>query len=275
MTEIRNDSLIYQVGEQVAETGTYRLYLCLTHDGRQCLLQIAIAVEHNGVLQRAAYILNELYRRADEVEAEYARVKKDPSILLNYHLGFPALVDSFICQEQGGRHVNILAFTNVDDVAKIVPLTNITQKDRLRVDLKTSAWIMGKLLKLLAFASSEGFSVNTSGNNILIEPDQHYVLIFDWSVAQAHQKTVPMEIQRQQIIRGAQAVIAVLGGDPETGTFPDDGDDAFSEYTGYLLRLARGERNKAKEAHEEFYALVDKIWERGFHPFTARPLVSK
>ena len=269
MIEIRNDSHLYQVGKQVAETGTYRLYLCRDKAGRQCLLQIAVAVGNNGGLQRTAYVLKELERRADELEKEYARVKTDPKAMLNYEFGFPELVDSFVSQEQGARHINILAFRNVEDVSSMVPLTNITAKDRLRVDERTSAWIMGKLLKLLAFAFSEGFSVDPTGNNVLIEPKLHYVLIFDWSTAQVFPEAVARETQSLQISKAAQAVVVVLGGDLETGTFPDNTNKA---YTDFVLKLARGGMGNAREAHKEFYTLVDALWERKYHPFTTEPL---
>jgi hypothetical protein len=153
---IKSDSYAYEVGKKVAEAGNYRLYLCSQNGtNRQCLLQIATSPEHNGALQRAVYILKELKRRADEVEAEYADVKKDSKIFLNYDLGFPEIVDSFVYSEQGGRQINILEFKNVEDVGSMVPLINITKKDRLRVDLKTSAWIMGKLLKLYSFVNNK------------------------------------------------------------------------------------------------------------------------
>lgn len=271
MIDIKNGSCVYQVGNKVAETSNYRLYLCMQDGmGRQCLLQVATTVAHNGKLQRAAYILKELERRADDLEAKYARVKTDPNVLLNYGLGFPDLIDSFIYQEQGGRSINILAFRGVEDVTKMVPLINITEKDGLRVDLRTSAWIMGKLLKLLVFAHNEGVSVRLlNGNNIVIEPDEHYVVIFDWSCAQTYPEAVPKEIQRQEISQAAQAIVAVLGGDLKTGVFPDDSNKT---YTDYILRMARGEKNNAGKTHKEFYALIDELWEREYYPFTTKLL---
>jgi len=274
MSEIRSDHYSYQVGKKVAETDNYRIYLCLQAEtARQCLLQIASAVEHNGGLQRAAYLLKELERRADELEKEYVRVKTDPNILLNYGLGFPELIDSFICQEQGGRWINILAFRNVEDVSRMVPLINITAKDRLRVDLRTSAWIMGKLLKLLAFTHVEGISVNLlTGHSVLIEPDEHYVVIFDWTAAQTHPETLSNEVQRKEISQAAQTIITVLGGDSEKGILPNDGDEAFERYTNHLLRLARGGESNAERAHDKFYELIDSLWKREFYPFKTHKL---
>jgi hypothetical protein len=272
--ELANGPLLYEVGDQVAEAERYRLFLCQQKEtGRQCLLQIASGAEFNGDLDRAAFILGELKRLASELETEYAAVKKDPKEMLNYDLQFPELLDSFICPEQGDRRINILAFKNVEEVSKMVPLINITEKDHLRVDLRTSAWIMGKLLKLLVFTHSNGILITSiDGNNILIEPDQHYVLIFDWSSAVTCTETVAVENQRQEIEAAAKAIIDVLGCNPETGILPDDGDAAFYPYGDFLSQLAQGNMRSAKKAHTRFYELIDSLWERKFYPFTTKPL---
>jgi len=274
--DIANGSNIYQVGKAVAEADGYHLYLCVQEEtGRQCLLQIAAETANNGDLDRAAYILRELKKSAQEVEDEYAKIKKDPKILLNYKLSFPRLVDSFSCQEQGGRRINILHFRKIKEVGDVVPLSNITLKDQLRVDLRTSVWILGKLLKLFVFTQSEFFSVGlVNGNNILIahKANQRYVLIFDWSKGQMHPGGVPMETRRQEISQAAQAVIAVLGGDFQTGYIPDDGEPAFQQYADHLFRLARGSESDATRAHAKFYELVDMFWKREFYPFTTLPL---
>jgi serine/threonine protein kinase len=272
--EILGSKGVFIVGNPVAEADEYRLYSCWEKSSkRQCLFQIAKTVENNGSLDRAAYILGELKQRADELEIEYAEITDDPKKRLNYSLGFPELVDSFVCSEQGGRKINVLAFRHVDNLSKMVPLSNITVKDQLRVDLRTSAWIMGKLFKLLAFAHSEGIlPKKLTGENILIEPDQHYVLIFDWSSASTSFGQSSDEMKTQEISDAAKSVIAVLGGDPETGVFPDDGEDGFAQYTEHLLRLARGSEHNAGRAHKQFYELVEALWGLKFHVFTSRKL---
>lgn len=298
--EIKGEKGVYRIGNLAAEAEAYRLYLCSqVETGRQCLLQIANTEEQNGQLDRAAYLLGELARRAEELEEEYAKVKTNPKSVLNYNLGFPELVDSFVCPEQGGRRINVLAFRCVEEVGKMVPISNITEKDRLRVDPRTSAWMMGKALKLLAFAFSEGISVGlTTGKNLLIEPDKHYVLIFDWSGASTHPE-VPKKTRCQEISQAAQAVITALGGDGPSGFIPNDGDEpferfvnlrqkeidgaespdelrqqyqaeAFRQYADFLLDLARGAESDAERAHREFYELVDALWPREFYPFTTK-----
>ena len=274
--EIKNGDQIYQLGELVAEAEMYRLYLCKqVVTNRQCLLQISTGIEHNGSIERNAFFLNELQRRAEIVEAEYAKVRTRPDSVLNYQLGFPELVDSFVCPEQGERRINILAFRNVEAVNKMVPLSGITEKDHLRVDMRTSAWIFGKLLKLLVFAHSEDILVKQLGaGNILIEPDQHYVLIFDWSDALTFVGAIPEEYRRDEISAVAEAVAYVLGTNPTTGVFPDDGEPAFNDYSHYLFHLVNRNERNALRAHQNFYELIDKLWPRGFHKFTTKPLNS-
>ena len=273
--EIINGRFHYEVGVAVAETADYRLYLCRKAGvDRGFLLQVANEVAGNGKLDRAAFILNELAQKAEAVEAEYAKVKDSEKSFINYNLGFPEVVDSFVCPEQGGRRINILAFRYVDDVTKMVPIANITDKDHLRVDLKTSAWMMGKLLKMLTFIHNEGITIGQlSGNNVLVELEHHYVVLFDWSEAKMHTGEIPDELLKAEIAAAAQSVIVVLGGNLETGEIPNDGDVDFAPYTEYLLRLSRGEENKAKQAHQRFYELITtELGWKGFHPFTTRGL---
>lgn len=264
----------YGVVAQVADAGKYRLYLCQQiGTGRQCLLQIPTEAAHNGAMDRAAYVLDELKREADRLEAEYARVRTDPKMVLNYDLGFPELVDSFVVEQQGGRRVNILAFRNVEDVSRMVPIGNITARDRLRVDLRTSGWIMGKALKILVLAHSLGFAIKrTDAANILIEQKDHYVVLFDWSDAEIHSGVIPAATRRREISQVARAVIVLLGGDLSTGVIPNDGDTGHAPYVEQLLRLARGSESNAQHAHASFYKLIGGLWEHGYHPFTAYQL---
>jgi hypothetical protein len=273
---LTNGPNVYEVGEQVAAAQDYNLYLCTVGEGeevRQCLLQVAKTAEQNGSLDRAAFILRELARRAEELEVEFAKTQTDPDSRLNLHLGFPELVDSFVCHEQGGRRINILAFRNVAEVGRMVPLINITEKDGLRVDLRTSAWILGKLLKLLVFTHGEGFAIGQlAGNNILIESEQHYVLLFDWSGTHTYTEAIPAEVRSQEISAVAKAVIAALGGDPETGDIPNGDGVEFDRYTAFVARLARGDERSAERAHKDHYEILDGLWPREYYPFTAHPL---
>lgn len=272
---IKSSTHQYTVGERAGNASLYRLYLCAQEEtNRQCLLQIAANASDNGALDRAAYILKELKKRSDELEEEYAQVKKNPDRFLNYDLGFPEIADSFICKEQGDRRINILAFRSVENPKDMVPLNIITDIYELRVDLRTSAWIMGKTLKMLDFAHSADISVNLmSSRNILVERNQHYVVIFDWSRAETHQGNIPREIWQKDISELARAIIRTLGGDFKKGSISYDGDESYEKYTEYLFDLADGREGDAKRAHKNFYELIDSFWKKEFYPFTTKPLL--
>lgn len=270
---LERGSTRYRVGDRVAETDTYRIYTCIDEaTNQELMLQVAIETAHNGGLDRAAYVLRELKKTADLFEAEYA--KTGAGRLLSYERLFPLVIDSFIPEDQGKRRVNILAFNEVDGIRTLVPLSNIRTKDRLRVDLRSSAWIMGRLLKLLAFAHGEGITIRTlSGSNILLEPSQHFAVVFDWSSAQMHQSKIPFEDRKRDIASAAKAVFAAIGGDSRTGNFPyvtDDEDDR--RYVEFIWNLARRPQSDAHKIHTEFYVLIEEIFGRKFRPFTTLSL---
>lgn len=258
----------YEIGDMVARNPRYRLYNCTDGSGRELLFQVAADPKRNGEVSRNAWVLSRLEKQAAEIEQEYAEVVGKGN--LNYELGFPEVLDSFLAQ---AKQVNILGFRNVPSVKTIIPVVKIW-KDSLRVDLRTSAWMMGKLLKLLVFAHDNRLQLGeskVSGNNVLIEPDQHYVLLFDWSQATIHEEEVPAKIRRGEIKAAAEVIIKALGDDLERA----QENEADKVLTNYLRSLATSGESSAKKAHETFYGIVDSltenpdsVWRRGFYKFT-------
>jgi len=263
----------YIVGNAVGDGGWYRLYICqVVGTDKQCLLQIAASPAHNGALERSSHILAMLKKQSDALEKEYA--DKGHKGVLNYDLCFPEVHETFISTEQGNRRVNILSFRNVPNIGDMVPLSNITAKSRRRVDLRTSAWIMGKTLKVLTFAHSLGIAIRlVNDSNILINPDQHYVVVFDWSQSFTHPDIVPAERRVEDISQAARAVITALGGGLDSRSFITDvTSPASGRYIDFLYSMARGMYRDAAAAHKRHYEIVDDLWERKFYPFTSLPL---
>lgn len=268
---LNHNSAQYRVGNRVAEAAKYRVYICedaVTNE--QYLLQIATEIEHNGGLDRAAFVLRELKHTSDLLEEEYAKQIEDQT--LNYDRLFPFVVNSFVSEEQGKRRVNILSLKDVGSLSEIVPLSNLRNRDGLRIDLPSSAWIMGRLLKLLGLAHSKGTAVRIlSGSNILIGPQNHSLVVFDWSSVHTYQQVVPFENRADDIANAAQAVFAAIGGDLETLTYPYTADNEH-QYIKYLSGLTKGQEGDAERAHTSFYELVDELFGRGFRPFKSLPL---
>jgi len=252
----------------VAESGTYRLYLCTeVATGRQLLLQVAVSADKNGLLSRAAIALRDLKLAAEEVESTNSGAP------LHYERLFPDRVDSFIFHEQGGRRINILAFADIEAVTTMVPLSN-TARAQMRIDTMTSAWIMGRLLKLLDFVHHKGMAVrNLKASNLLISPGDHFVVVFDWSSSFQHRQQVPRDERRADITQAASSVFAAIGGDPRTGDYPYGGDD--KAYVDLIWRMASRQYDTAEQAHTEFYDLVHALFGRSFHPFTTLPLAAR
>lgn len=278
MPEVRGKKHTYIIenphSAYVGQTPTYRLYQCVqAGTGRECLMQVAKQVQHNGLLDRSALVLYKLAQYAARLEKEWESVRTNPDTMLNYDLGFPEILESFISHDQKGRRVNFLAFRNIERLKHVVPIKMIIERDRLRADIRSSVWIIGKALKMLDFAHNYGISLpefNTS--SLLIEPQEHYVMFFDWSNVISYSGRPPVSVAREDIKRVTRVVIDLMEGDADRRKFSSDGFDAdVGPYIRLLIQLANGGYSDASIAHKAVYDTVDSIWERKFIPFQTHP----
>lgn len=247
----------YSVERQVAEAEIYRLYICKDIKTKQpYLLQIAAEPDQNGNLDRAAFVLKELKQASDSYEEAYA--KTNPGKMLNFDRLFPKVVDSFVYPDQRNSRINILALKDVKDLNQLIPLSSLKIKDNLRLSLETSAWIMGRLLKLILFIHGQGISLRQfDASDVLIEPDNHYLIVFDWSKSLIHQDEVPLQNRFQDISNAARAIFLAIGGDINSGTYPYDIDH---EYPKFLWQLVCQNEGDAQEIHTQFYDLIHSLF---------------
>lgn len=269
--------LPYQVHKQLGETESYRLYQ-VTTEGVETpfVLKVAVDATSNGVLDREAYLLSRMRDHAVELEEEFCKLH--PGKYLNYQFAFPRVHESFVAAEQGGRRVLILEIEAINDLEKLVPLSMIRTRDCVRVDHKTAAWILGKSLKILAFAHDFSVSLGSiSGDDIVVERDSHLVMFFDWSQASRisgggnlSKDTVHLEMYML-----AREIAMVLGGNPVTFTIPESVDDSDSQFQDFVLKLSRGGFATASIAHGAFYQMVEAMWGRKYHPYTTHQLIIK
>lgn len=269
---LQHDNVEYDVGRMVSETEAHRWYLGgRLNDGRRCMLQVATGVEHNGGLERAAFVLRQLRQTSDLFEEEHAKTGKGG--MLSYERLFPEVLDGFIPEDQGGRRINILAFAEIDAVTSLVPLSNLAERDNLRVSLTSSAWVMGRILKLLGLAHGEGFAVRVlGGNNILLEPQSHYAVVLDWSGVRTFQGETPVADRKFDISTAARSVFTAIGGNPENGEYLYTIDDQDRRYVELLWSFANSRQSSAEKAHQQFYELVGELWGREFRKFQTLPL---
>lgn len=266
---------IYKVIKLIGKNSRFNLYECIVSEKEVGILKIAASIAENGALDREAYILGIMRDEAKACEEEYALIKKSEK-LLNYQMYFPDLVDSFVSKEQNKRSVNVLSFSPIsENLSQLTPLSHLAARDHVRVDPRTSAWILGKLLKMLVFTHSQGIFINSlTRENILINREQHYVAVFDWSKVTISEKgSVENSAKRDEISQIARNVIAILGGNTETGELLLGEQSSDSRYADFLKQLLRGNESDASEAHQKFYELIRSLWPREFYPFTTYRII--
>lgn len=263
----------YAVQRLVGRTPVYNVYTAVQEStGYECLLKIAASVGENGLLDREALILREIHGVVTRIEAEHQR-NEGAGKNLGYEYCFPRLQESFLVPEQGNRRVNIVSVHGVREIADLVPLEQWRTRQRVRIDPKSSAWIMGRLLKIFTLTHSLGVAAGKiNGGNILINPNEHHVMLFDWTGAQHEGGLLSPEVAGEEISQAARAVFTALGGDLETGTLPTHEQLPDSRYVEFLKQLVDKQTSDSFSAMARLYRLLDEMWERSFHPFTTIPL---
>jgi hypothetical protein len=263
----------YTVLKHVGGTEQFTLYLC-TQEGqaRQQILKIATATAHNALLDREAYLLSLMRDEAHRLEQEYA-AKVGGKKVLNYDILFPDLAETFLSQAQGRRRVSVVSFKLVEKIGNLTPIGHIAEREMQIIDPRTSAWMIGKLLKLLQFAHDFKISVGKlSPDNILIERDQHYVTVFDWTAARLHPDAIPIETARSEISQAVRQIFLLLGGDLKTGKLPEHEQLPDSRYAELLHEFIGGTHVRAYDAFTRFYEGIRGMWPKGFHPYTSQPV---
>lgn len=267
--------VVYQIQKLLGKTSDFRMYSYTLPDGSFGILKIAITKKKNGLLEKEAFVLKTLRQESDDLESEYS-AKHKGKVYLNYHFCFPHLVESFISARQQNRRVLILSFPEIaKELKDLRPISFITQRDKLLVDPRTSAWILGKLLKFLVFSQSIGVSIgNLGADNILINAKQHFVTVFDWSKANLEQGSLDPEMCQKEIVQVTKEVVKLLGGNVKTGEIPDHDQLENDEYQDLLKGLLQGKERDALKAHKRFYEIILALWPRGFHKFTTYSLIT-
>jgi len=161
MATVEGKNDVYEVGKVVAENERYRLRLCTNSKGKELMLQVSMGPEHNGEVGRNAWMLTKLREAARVLEERFA--KKGTDKRLNYELGFSKIWDTFMLK--GGRQVSIIGLRDIVKVSSAIPVVKLW-KDSLRVDLRTSAWMMGKLLKTMTFAHDNRYQIGNVSSEL-------------------------------------------------------------------------------------------------------------
>lgn len=256
----------YEIVRQLGKGSSLNYHICRNEADEWQVLAIASTAEQNAVIDRTGYLLGRLNESSEECEKEFAE-QTHSGRRIHYDWLFPLVVDEFTLHEQGERRVNILSFPEVD-LRKAFALEQLIEKKQ-RVDLKTSAWIMGRLLKLLGFLHESNVLTPVLISNFLLEPENHRLLMLNWADAVIGDVPTPAQ-QCFTIKQAAECVLLLLGAKYNDGAwhygYELEGDEGH--YIQCLQSFHGGSYTDAFQAHTAFYDTVDSLWGRKYHPFT-------
>ncbi len=281
MTEIDGANGTYEIfsigGTALVTTESWKLYVAKLPSGQMGLMKIAATVDLNHILETESRILRTLQQIATDLDAEAVGRGENP---LNYGALFPTLLDSFVGED--GRFVMVLGYhPSINTYKQLFPLARVL--DGQRIDLKTGTWVLGKLLKLLDFVHSLGFTVGmVDATNVLIEKDVHGVFVLDFS--EANEDASKSECMAEVSAAAKMLWNAVGGGDNNP---PHDAAllsaEHHTQYIDSLRRIMDGSTDGAGAEHSIIYAQADIFWpkkpiegtdrfKRDFHQFVTYSL---
>lgn len=266
----------YVVGLELGSNERFKFYQCTFEDDKTCVLKIARKPAFNGLLDREVFLLQNLAHEALALEVEYQKVKQTDR-LLNYHFFFPKLLESFISLDQGNSRISIVSFKHVaNNLSDLTPLSYLKEKEEVRIDPRSSAWILGKLLTMLAFLKDQSvFVSDLSGDNIFINRSQHYVMLFDWTQAIWGGGEISKDSISLNISKITKEVIKALDGDFSIKKLPENDQLINNDYEKYLFELSSGMLKDYIFAHKKFYEIVLSAWPREFYEFKTYCLTKK
>lgn len=253
---------------RLAETDACTVYFVTDEaDGAWYMLKVSPDIPGNGRLEREALVLKDIQA---EVKRILATEKLDAQNGgLCYEKCFPRLRESFLFTEQGNRRINIVEIPDTNSVKDLCPLEQWRTRSHVRIDPKTSAWLMGRLLKVFTLTHPLGVSVGKiDGGNILVNPEKRRAIFFDWTEAYQYDKYVPPEKVGEEIAAAATQVFLALGGNVGRGTLPESDQLTDDRYAELLLQFMSGAERDPDKAALRFYKLVREMWEFSIHPFT-------
>jgi len=242
----------------LAETEVWRLYVAKGPSGQIGLMKINSPGSSNYQgLKKEVRIFRTFQIVASEID-EAAEGPNKP-----FHgANFPTVQEKLEPDTQQlvvflGYHPSITTYRQL--VPLSVALTNV------RVDLQTGAWILGKLLKILAFVHNLGFTVGfMDASNVFIEKQRHGVLILDLTAANEYPTK---DEQLAEVAAAARIIWKAVGGTGKSDP-PHDKDimsaEAHAEFVSHLRRMIVGGALGAADEHQMIYAtdegLADRTW---------------
>lgn len=253
MVELRVRNI--EIENRIGEAPGFRIYLGATSEKQPVILKVAKTFEDGDLLAKEAGRFNVMRSFGEQVaELEAAQGKSNS----HYDWLFASLLSSFMEPTQGDRRINVFAMPDITP-SKLVPLTKLYAK--VKIDARTSVWILGRFLKFYGFfellAADEGTPAARyplfSPDDYFIGPERHRLIYYNFS------GDVTDAVATDFVKAVARFVLdwVVIQDDPS--------EQAYLE----LLRdFSEAGRDSFGEAHGDLYGLVERLWGIRYHPFT-------
>lgn len=269
MKIVNSKQRTFTVTADLGGTEQYSLYACSCEGFENTLiLKITKERKHNRILDKEAMTLKSMSIEAKLTQTEFEKIPGNENKYLNYHYTFPNLIETFVSKEHGNRRISVLDFSAIcNELSELVPASHIISRDNAYIDPRTSAWILGKSLKALAFAHGQNISLeNISLDNLLINKKEHYVAFFDWTSAKKSPVSIRKEVISKEISHVAQLIGRLLNVD-QNWSIPKHPQLIDLRYEEMLRRLCTLKFSNSHKAHSSFYELIYDLWPRKFHVY--------
>jgi hypothetical protein len=245
---------VYSIsGEPLVVTETYRLAVAENPTGQVGIAMIASSLDSNYAIDKQNRILKTLQQIAADVDNEAVKMKPFYGAL------FPTALEDFSADD--GRLGIFMGYhESIRSYKQLIPLQ--VALNTVRVDMKSGAWMLGKLMKLLSFIHSLGFTVGLiDDSNVFIEKDVHGIFIMDFT--STNEEPVESE-QLEEVAEAAKVIWSAIGGtDDLNADLPFDeaimSRDDHKAFADLLLEAINGHLS-ASQMHTKAYALFDQIW---------------
>jgi serine/threonine protein kinase len=267
----------YSLGSLLSQGDICNLYAgaLIAPTRKQVILKVPIKPQDNDLNANEARILAHL-RSGSNYPAARAFLSQ--------------LIDAFSYKEQATGIIRRI--TVLTHVKNLVTLKAVKEAYPGGIDARDMAWIWRRLLVALDFAHTNGvIHGSVLPTHILIQPEQHGVMLIDWSyavlqperthtwisaISTAYRTWYPAEVFARQepqpgldIYMAASCMIYLLGGDPQLHTLPASVPWQIQNHLrGCTLPHPRQRPQDARTLLHDFDELLERLWgPRNFHAF--------
>ncbi|HVU67813.1 MAG TPA: serine/threonine-protein kinase [Ktedonobacteraceae bacterium] len=271
--------------------GQWKLERLLTH-GDICNLYLGSSLDERG--KRRVLFKVPMQPQDNDLAANEAHILRHLRAGENYHAArhfVSQLVDAFPYEEQATgivRHMTVLSY-----VDGLFSLKEVKEAYPQGIDVRDMAWIWRRLLIALDFAhTNRVIHGGVLPTHILIHPEEHGVVLIDWSyavldpahthawikaISSPYRAWYPPEVFTREeprpgldLFMASTCMIDLLGGDPRQQSMPESVPWQIQNHLrSCLLPRAHQRLQDVRILRQEFDALLERLWgPRTFHPFS-------